>query len=84
MQMLVEEKVDKYMNLFGLCTCSQCKSDAIALALTNLPPKYVVMPEDELSPRLAIYEGRFNAAVTAQILRACKEVFEHPRHSEAQ
>lgn len=84
MQMLVDEKVDKYISLFGLCTCDRCKSDAAALALTNLPPKYVVMSEAELSPRLTVYEGRFNAAVTAQILRACKEVFEHPRHSEAQ
>lgn len=82
MQLLVEEKIDKYISLFGLCACDRCRSDAIALALTNLPSKYVVMPEDELSPRSTIYEGRFNAAVTAQILHACKEVFEHPRHSE--
>ena len=80
MQLLVEEKADQYMTLFGLCRCSRCRNDVLALALNQLPPKYVVMPVRELTPRLSIYEGRFNSAVTAQILRACKEVLEHPRH----
>ena len=80
MQLLVEEKADQYMTLFGLCRCNRCRNDVLALALNQLPPKYVVMPVRELTPRLSIYEGRFNSAVTAQILRACKEVLEHPRH----
>ena len=80
MQLLAEEKADQYMTLFGLCRCSRCRNDVLALALNQLPPKYVVMPVRELTPRLSIYEGRFNSAVTAQILRACKEVLEHPRH----
>ena len=81
MQLLVEEKADHYMGLFGLCRCSRCRNDILALALNQLPPKYVVMPVHELTPRLSIYEGRFSSAVTAQILRACKEVLEHPRHN---
>ena len=80
MQLLVEEKADHYMGLFGLCRCSRCRNDVLALALNQLPPKYVVMPVHELTSRLSIYEGRFSSAVTAQILRACKEVLEHPRH----
>lgn len=83
MQLLVERGVDKYMALFGLCCCDQCRKDVMALALNDLPPKYVVMPQSEISPRLTVYEGRFNTAVTAQTLRACKEVLEHPRHDEA-
>lgn len=80
MALLVEEKVEKYIGLFGLCPCDRCRDDVTALALNSLPPKYVVMPHDNVAPRLAVYDGRFSAAVTAQILRACKEVLENPRH----
>lgn len=80
MQALVEEKVDKYIKLFGLCTCPRCKIDVMALALTNLPAKYVVVKEQELIPMLTVYEGRYNAAIVAQVMGACKKVMENPRH----
>ena len=80
MEILVERKAETYMELFGLCCCDRCKMDVQALALTELPPKYVVMAKNELPLRLSLYEGRMNTAVTAQILRACKVVLAEPRH----
>ena len=80
MEILVERKAETYMELFGLCCCDRCKMDVQALALTDLPPKYVVMAKNELPLRLSLYEGRMNTAVTAQILRACKVVLAEPRH----
>ena len=80
MEILVERKAETYMELFGLCCCDRCKMDVQALALTELPAKYVVMAKNELPLRLSIYEGRMNTAVTAQILRACKVVLAEPRH----
>ena len=80
MEILVERKAETYMELFGLCCCDRCKMDVQALALTELPAKYVVMAKNELPLRLSLYEGRMNTAVTAQILRACKVVLEEPRH----
>ncbi len=79
-QTLVEQKVDKYIKLFGLCTCPRCRIDVIALALTNLPAKYVVAKRHEMVPLLSIYEGRFNAAIISQVMNACKQVLEFPRH----
>lgn len=81
MQILVEENVDKYMKMFGLCSCPRCRADVAALALTNLIPQYIVTPENELSFRMVIYENRYSAEVTAQILRACKIVSDSPRHA---
>lgn len=81
MQALVEEKVDKYIKLFGLCTCPRCKIDVMALALTNLPAKYVVTRENEAVPMLSVYEGRYNAAVISQVMWACKTVMDNPRHT---
>ena len=79
MEILVERKAETYMELFGLCCCDRCKMDVQALALTELPAKYVVMAKNELPLRLSLYEGRMNTAVTAQILRACKVVLAEPR-----
>ena len=80
MEILVERKAETYMELFGLCCCDRCKMDVQALALTELPAKYVVMEKNELPLRLSLYEGRMNTAITAQILRACKVVLAEPRH----
>ena len=80
MQVLVDEKADKYIKMFGLCGCPRCAADVRALALNNLPPKYVVMPPGQVVPRISVYEGRYSAAVTMQILRACQTVMENPRH----
>lgn len=80
-QALVEDKVDKYIKNFKMCDCHRCRTDVIALALTNLPAKYIVIPEHESVPMLSIYESRYSAAVTAQLISACQKVSEHPRHS---
>ena len=82
MEELVEEKLEKYVNMFGLCSCPRCLLDVKSLALTNLPALYVGIPLFEKNFRLAIYEKRYDSAVTAQILRACKIVMENPRHQE--
>ena len=80
MQALVEDKADKYIKMFGLCNCSRCRIDVVALALSNLPPKYVVAKPHELIPRLSIYEQKFSAAVVTQVMSACRKVLERPHH----
>lgn len=80
MQALVEDKVDKFMERFQMCTCPRCRTDVIALTLTSLPAKYIVVPENEGVPMLSIYEGRYSPAVTAQLMWACQKVADHPRH----
>lgn len=80
MQVLVEENADRYMQMLDVCTCSRCAADVKALALNNLQPKYVVMSVGERVPRISVYERQYNTAITAQLLRACELVKEHPHH----
>lgn len=80
MQVLVEEKAEKYIRLFGLCTCKRCQEDVKALALNHLPPKYVVMDEYDSIPKLTFYEGKYSSDITAQLLQACKVVMGTPHH----
>ena len=82
METLVEEKANKYIDLFGLCKCPRCVADVKAYALNHLNPKYVVMRTGEVIPRITVYENQFSAVVTAQILNACKIVMSSPRHDQ--
>lgn len=80
MQVLVEEKSPKYVRMFGLCECQRCRDDVEALALNHLPPKYVVMSDNDRIPKITFYEGQYSSDVTAQLLQACKVVMERPHH----
>ena len=82
MQILVEEKADEYMKMFGICCCDKCRVDVRAYALNHLPPKYVVLSQNERVPRLTVYESRFASDVTSQLIQACKKVMLTPHHSQ--
>ena len=83
MQILVDEKADEYMKMFGICCCDKCRVDVRAYALNHLPPKYVVLSQNERVPRLTVYESRFASDVTAQLIQACKKVMLTPHHSRS-
>ena len=79
-QALVEDKAEKYMKMFSMCTCNRCRIDVIALALSNLPAKYVVAKPKDMIPRLSMYESKYSAAVITQVMKACKKVIDLPHH----
>lgn len=81
MQVLVEEKAEKYMDMFGLCLCDKCQADVKAYALNHLEPKYVVMGAHEMIPKLTFYEMQNSSDIIAQIIKACKVVMSRPHHS---
>ena len=80
MELLVDERLDRYVRMFGLCTCPRCLADVRALSLTRLPPKYVVLPGAYAAPMISLYRAKFESQVIAQVIQACKTVMEHPRH----
>lgn len=80
MQVLVDEYAAKYIKMFGVCDCDRCVADIKAIALNNLPPKYVIMDRRDVIPKLTFYEGKFNSDITSQVLQACKTVMNRPHH----
>lgn len=80
METLVRERVDTYMNQFSTCQCTRCKADIIALALTSLPSKYVVVSRNAATPLMNFYSQRYAGAITVEITKACTRVKEHPHH----
>ena len=83
MQVLVDEKAEKYMKMFGICCCEHCQVDVKAYALNHLPPKYVVMAPDERVPKLTVYESKYSSDITAQLIQACKVVMNTPHHTRS-
>lgn len=81
MERLVREKVMDYMEQFGNCTCSRCVADTMALALTQLPPKYVVINKETVSPLMNFYTQKYAGQITVEITKACIRVGETPHHS---
>lgn len=81
MERLVAEKVVNYMEQFGVCTCSHCKADVTALALTKLPPKYVVVNKAAVSPLINFYSNKYAGQITVEITKACIRVNETPHHN---
>ncbi len=79
-QALVEDKAEKLMKQFGMCTCNRCKVDVTAIALSNLPAKYVAMQNRDILPLLSMYEEKYSAAVTVQVMNACRMVMKRPHH----
>ncbi len=80
METLVREKVDVYMDQFATCHCSRCRSDIIALTLTSLPSKYVVISKNAATPLMNFYSQRYAGAITVEATKACTRVKEHPHH----
>lgn len=80
MEPLVEQRMEKYIGLFGLCSCSRCRADVRALALSRLPPKYMVLSKAALTPMVSFFSAKYDTSATAQVIYACKQVMEHPRH----
>lgn len=77
---LVEETLERYVTLFHLCDCPRCLADAQALALSRLPAKYVVLSEDAFTPMMSLYRAKYDSQVTTQVIYACKQVMDAPRH----
>lgn len=81
MQALVEDKVDKYLTTTGTCNCPRCRIDVIALTLSKLPSKYIVVEKADAVPMLTVYENRFSTTIISQLMASCEQVKAHPRHT---
>ena len=50
MQALVEDKAGKYIQMAGVCPCPRCRIDVVALTLSKMPSKYVVVQKADAVP----------------------------------
>lgn len=62
------------------CTCQRCKLDIMALALNNLPTRYVVSDEGGIYTKVAMDQVGGRAQVVAAIINGIQIVKKNPRH----
>ncbi len=80
MEYIVKNAAPQYMKDFEVCLCVHCTADVTALALSHLPPKYIVVDRDSVSPLLNFYSSRFTQQVVVELTKACSVVKENPHH----
>ncbi len=78
---LIDEVLDDYArNNPNTCTCERCKDDIMALALNNLPVKYVSSEQGEIYTKVVYDQIGGKAQVIAAIMSAIQKVQKNPRH----
>lgn len=80
LQELVEEEAAYYVENMLQCRCARCVADMKALALTNLPSKYVVLDSKRRNAMMSLYAARYDKLLSVQMMRACVLVNENPHH----
>ncbi|HWR61146.1 MAG TPA: late competence development ComFB family protein, partial [Clostridia bacterium] len=77
---LVSTKTDELLKLMNMCQCEKCRLDIIAIALNELPTKYVVSEKGELYTKLNELEQQFEIDVETAIVKAAVLVSKNPKH----
>ncbi len=81
MEDLVEETfADMQPHLDNCCTCEQCHSDIVALALNQLPPQYAVTPAGASITKAMNLRSQHMADIQSALVRAVDIVTKNPRH----
>lgn len=76
----VKDRCLEFMTKLALCTCDRCQKDVTALALTNLPAKYIVADTAAISPLMNYYKNKYSAHIMTELAKACFAVHSQPRH----
>lgn len=82
MEVCIQNMLDKVIGETDVCRCEKCRMDIIAIALNNLPAKYVVTTKGVLYSKLTTLEYQFDVDIITAIARAVDIVKANPRHNQ--
>ena len=81
MEPVTKTMVDELMqSQKGVCNCTRCRFDIMALALNALPPQYVVTEVGEVFTNIALASTQWRADVMMAVMKAIDIVRKKPRH----
>jgi len=81
MEEVVKQMAEQMLPASGVCGCSRCLLDVLALALNSLPPKYVVTNIGNAVTNVDLDSSQWKANVTMAVCNAISVVKSRPRHS---
>ena len=71
---------DMLDDMEGICRCSKCRLDILAIALNKLSPKYVVTEKGRVYAKIAQLELQLKADVARELTKAVGVVKKRPQH----
>lgn len=80
MEEVVYALINDVLKDINMCTCEKCVLDIAAIALNDLPPKYIVSEKGELFSRVEALRQQFEVDVIAAITKAAVLVKRNPKH----
>lgn len=80
MEEIVFEQMKDVLADINMCTCEKCLLDIAAIALNDLPPKYVVTEKGILYSKINALSQQFEVDVISAITKATVIVKRNPRH----
>lgn len=80
MEEIVYNLMKEVLTDINVCTCEKCLMDIAAIALNDLPPKYIVTEKGELYSKINALRQQFEVDVIAAITKAAVIVKRNPRH----
>jgi len=80
MEEIVFNQIKGILEDINVCQCEKCTLDIAAIALNDLPPKYIVTEKGELYSKINALRQQFEVDVVAAITKAAVLVKRKPRH----
>lgn len=80
MEDLVEQFLIDLIKDMDICKCEQCRADIEAIALNNLPTKYVVTDTGKTYSKTNILVHQFEVDIISEVTKAAEIVKRSPRH----
>jgi len=80
MEEIVFNQMKEVLDDINVCSCEKCILDIAAIALNDLPPKYIVTEKGELFSKINALKQQFEVDVVAAITKAAVLVKRRPRH----
>ena len=83
MEQMVSNKMKDHLDKADCCKCEKCVDDMMAIALNNLPPKYVSTPRGEFFSRVgSSLEKQNSMDIEFAVVSAIEFVSNHPHHDD--
>lgn len=80
MEVIVFNLMSEVLPDINVCRCEKCRLDIAAIALDDLPPKYIVTEKGELYTKIDALQQQFEVDVISAITKAAVLVKRNPRH----
>jgi competence protein ComFB len=80
MEKIVGDRLSHLLENFDCCKCDICKDDMLAIALNNVPTKYVTSHKGELFGRTETLNQHISTDLDITIIKAINRVARTPNH----